>query len=67
MVISELLFLERFDIIDGFTFDYMHATLLGIVKLVTTLIFESTRSVDYNISGAGINYIIGCLNLFIFS
>lgn len=53
LVISELLFLYRFDIVDGFTFDYMHATLLGIVKLVTTLIFESTMSVDYNIRGRG--------------
>lgn len=45
--------LHYFNLVDGFPFDYMHATLMGVVKRVTELIFESTQEMAYNISGRG--------------
>jgi len=48
--------LHYFNLVDGFPFDYMHATLMGVVKRVTELLFESTQDMPYTISGRGTLY-----------
>jgi len=49
--------LHYFNLVDGFPFDYMHATLMGVVKRVTELLFESTQDMPYTISGRGTLYL----------
>lgn len=45
--ISPLIFLESFDIIDGFTPDYMHCVLLGVVKQITNILMQPLNIPHY--------------------
>ena len=40
---SRFLLLHEFDIVDGFVFDYMHTTLLGVLKTYTNMLFDSSN------------------------
>jgi len=50
---SPFLSLHKFDMIEGFPYDYMHGALLGVVKHLTGLLFDSTQDMEYNVSGRG--------------
>ncbi|CAG7725399.1 unnamed protein product, partial [Allacma fusca] len=39
---SQLLLLNRFDIVDGFVYDVMHSSYLGVVKMLTSFWFDSS-------------------------
>lgn len=41
--VSRLQQLKSFSMARGFTFDYMHTLLLGVVKSVTIMLFDSTN------------------------
>lgn len=45
--ISPLIFLEKFNIIDGVTPDYMHCVLLGVVKQITNILMQPADVPDY--------------------
>lgn len=45
--ISPLIFLESFDIIDGFTPDYLHCVLLGVVKQISNILMQPADIPEY--------------------
>jgi len=50
---SPFLSLVKFDLIKGFPYDYMHGTLLGVVKRLTTCILDATKDKSYSLSQSG--------------
>ena len=40
---SKFMLLQDFDMVDGFVFDYMHTTLLGVLKTYTNMLFDSSN------------------------
>jgi len=50
---SPLMSLHTFDMVKGFVYDYMHGTLLGVVKRITTSILDATRDKKYHLGNEG--------------
>lgn len=60
---SPLMSLHFFNFMTGFVVDYMHNILLGVTKLHTELILQSTRKKFWNISeSVGINHLLSTID-----
>jgi len=50
---SPFMSLVKFDMVKGFPYDYMHGTLLGVVKRITCCILDATRDKEYRLGTKG--------------